>query len=202
MDWKPRFCAYPLYEPQKNWERLNDLKVTPGPFLTAVVDRLSCVIEAQIKRGQVCQPYFFDSAARVEDTVRLFLNDPIESVDHKASFFAEQNSRISWPSIKSYRNKYIDGLVKSLQKYYAEENMEDFEILNPKAVNMDLHRKQLIFPQNSNGHPQNLVRRLKINSPNLGVQLKNFYENVAVEISYETFKEWTDLPAGIYFTKF
>lgn len=79
--------------------------------------------------------------------------------------------------------------------------MEDFEILNPKAVTVDLERKQLIFPENSNSLHQNLASRLKINSPNLGVELKNLYESVAVEVSYETFKEWTELPAEIFFYK-
>lgn len=94
-------------------ERLNQLKVTPGPYLAAAAARISCVIQAACTRGQACQPYFFDSAARVQDNVPLFLDDPIESVDEQSFVFAGHNSRTSWPSLKSYRNKYIDGLDKS-----------------------------------------------------------------------------------------
>uniref|UniRef100_A0A914Q6A0 Uncharacterized protein n=1 Tax=Panagrolaimus davidi TaxID=227884 RepID=A0A914Q6A0_9BILA len=154
-----------------------------------------------MERGETCQPYFFDSAARVDDNVRIFLDDPIESIDEQEFVFAEHNAVTSWPALKTYRKKFIDAIVQSLQKYFDDANLEHFEVLNPQSIKVDVENKQLTFPANDHVNHRRLASRLKINSPNLAVQIHNLYENVAVDVGHETFKQWTKLPAEIFFYK-
>lgn len=97
------------------------------------------------------------------------------------------------------RKPFLYAVVESLQHYYEDDDIDDFEALNVKSL--VVNNGQPLFPRNYYENSDKLARRFQINTPNIGLQLQDLIQNIATKVTVTTFKDWNAVPPQIFNAK-
>lgn len=140
-----------------------------------------------------------------EDVVMHSDSDSSEVDDDSDEFYRfqfiqyDRSNPNNWPSLVSFRKQFIDSLIESLKDYYGGDDIDEFEILNVKSL--QINDGEIDFPQNHQRKHDHLAKRFQINSPNIGLQFEDLLKNVLTRVTDATFKEWLSKPPQIFYAK-
>uniref|UniRef100_A0AC34GC89 Uncharacterized protein n=1 Tax=Panagrolaimus sp. ES5 TaxID=591445 RepID=A0AC34GC89_9BILA len=119
--------------------------------------------------------------------------------DEDAMQFADDDTNLNIPDLKSYRKEFLKAMVFHLNRYYDNEQMDLFEIMNPSTFKV--LDKSVEFEQDAMAKHRNLAKILGLNAPDISNQLKDLLENVATKKGYPILKERASGQPQIFYHK-